>query len=186
MGLRLRVVVSGLNILLAAGWLARGMNHYGFQKLLGNEGRIRAWRLLGATIEDGVRIGPRVRIRAPSNVEIGAGTSIGGPLLIDSWGKVTIGRNVLINHGVSLLTGTHLVDSPDFEGDIRPVTIGDYAWLPMLIVVLPGVSIGEGAVVGTGSVVTRDVADYAVVAGNPAKVVSQRARQQYRYVPSRL
>lgn len=186
MGLRLRVVCAGLTVLHCCGWLARPMRSYAFQKLLGNEGRIHGWRLLGASIEDNVKIGPRVRIRTPSHVEIGAGTWIGGRLWIDSWGLVRIGRNVAINDDVLLLTASHLVDSPTLEGEVRPITIGDYAWLPTRIVILPGVSIGEAAVVGTGSVVARDVAEYTVVAGNPAKVISRRARQQFRYVPSEI
>jgi maltose O-acetyltransferase len=127
-----------------------------------------------------------VRIRKPGKVKIGAGSSLLGHVWIDSWESVTIGRNVLINDDVMLLTAGHDVDSPTFEGDASPITIGDYAWLPTRIVVLPGVSIGEAAVVGTGAVVAHDVEEYTVVAGNPAKLVSQRARQQYRYVPSQL
>jgi len=123
-------------------------------------------------------------MRNPNKVQIGAGTAILGDLYIDAWEPVTIGRNVLINDEVLLLTGTHYLDSPTFAGYGRAITIGDHAWLPHRIVVLPGVSIGAAAVVGTGAVVTRDVAEYTVVAGNPAKFVSHRARQQYTYVPS--
>jgi acetyltransferase-like isoleucine patch superfamily enzyme len=69
---------------------------------------------------------------------------------------------------------------------VRPITIGDYAWLPLRIVVLPGVAIGYGAVVGTGSVVTHDVPPHTVVAGNPARVIGTRREVDFTYVPSEL
>ena len=62
--------------------------------------------------------------------------------------------------------------------------IGDYVWLPQRIILLPGVQIGDAAVVGTGSVVTRDVPPYAVVAGNPARIIRERAHLPFRYVPT--
>jgi maltose O-acetyltransferase len=162
------------------------MNQYGFRKLLGNRARIHAWRLLGSTIDDDVVIGPGVRIRIPSNVTIGAGTLIAGRAWIDSWAPVRIGRNVLVDDDLMLLTASHLVDSLDFEADVRPISIGDYAWLPVRIIVLPGVTVGEAAVIGSGSVVTHDVPPYSVAAGTPARVKGERARHLYRYVPSRL
>lgn len=177
---------SLLKLLRLTRMLTHSMNLYGFKKLLGNEGRCYAWQLLGASIAENARIGPRVRIRNPSNITIGTGTAIIGRAWIDSWGPVHIGRNVLLNDDVSLLTASHVVNSVDLVEDVRPITIGNYAWLPQRIIVLPGVSIGESAVVGTGSVVTRDVPEYTVVAGNPALVVSKRERQAFRYVPSNL
>jgi maltose O-acetyltransferase len=161
------------------------MNQYGFRKLLGNRGRIGAWRLLGSTIDDDVVIGPGVRIRIPSNVTIGAGTLIAGRAWIDSWAPVRIGRNVLVDDDLMLLTASHFVDSRDFEADIRPISIGDHVWLPVRIIVLPGVTVGEAAVIGSGSVVTHDVPPYSVAAGSPARVRGERARHPYRYVPSR-
>jgi len=157
-----------------------------FRKLLGNAGRVQAWRLLGSSIDDDVVIGPRVRMRIPSNVTIGAGTLIAGRAWIDSWAPVRIGRNVLVNDDLLLLTASHLVDSPDFEADVRPISIGDHAWLPVRIIVLPGVTVGEAAVIGSGSVVSRDIPAYSVAAGSPARVTGERARRPYRYIPSRL
>lgn len=162
------------------------MRQYAFQKLLGNDGRIHAWRLLGASIAENVKMGPRVRIRWPAKVEVGAGTWIGGRMWIDSWDTVKIGRNVAINDDVMLLTASHRLDLPTFDGVTAPITIGDYVWLPTRIIILRGVAIGEAAVVGTGAVVSDDVMEYTVVAGNPAKLVGQRPRQEFRYVPSEM
>jgi maltose O-acetyltransferase len=102
---------------------------------------------------------------------------------IESFAEVRIGRNVLMNDA-DIYSAQHDINHPRFAAQRRPVTIGDYAWLPHKIILLPGVRIGNYAVVGTGSVVSRDVPDYAVAVGNPARVVKERARIRYTYVPS--
>jgi acetyltransferase-like isoleucine patch superfamily enzyme len=83
---------------------------------------------------------------------------------------------VLIGPNVQIYAATHPLDGAVRQGTRgpelgRPVTIGSDAFIGGACVILPGVSIGEHAVVGAGSVVTRDVPPYAVVAGNPARVV---------------
>ena len=123
-------------------------------------------------------------MRVPSQVSIGAGSKLGGRVWIDSWGEVSIGSNVIMDGDIDLLTTQHFVDHPRFKGERRFVAIGDYVWLPLKVIVLPGVTIGDYAVVGTGSVVTTDVAPYNVVAGNPARVIKERARIDYQYIPS--
>jgi maltose O-acetyltransferase len=168
------------------GLLSRLVQLYPYRKALGVAGRRRAWTALGARIDPDCDLGPRVVMRFAENVSIGSGTSIGGRTFIDAWGKVTIGRNCLINGDVDLLTAGHDIDSPDFAGDIRPITIGDHAWLPRHIIVLPGVSIGRRAVIGTGAVVTKDVPDSGVAVGNPAEIVRRRADVELRYVPTRF
>lgn len=122
----------------------------------------------------------------PHNLSVGDGSHIGQRVELASWAKITIGRDVIINTDVSLLTGSHDVNSPVFEGKVSPITIGDHAWLPKQIQVLPGVRIGECAVIGTGAVVVSDVPDYAIFAGNPARQVGERKRQTYTYRPTRL
>ena len=84
------------------------------------------------------------------------------------------------------LSTQHLLDHPRFKGDRRSISIGDYVWMPLKIVVLPGVSIGNYAVIGTGSVVASDVPEYGVAVGNLASVIKERARVEYKYVPSGL
>lgn len=82
--------------------------------------------------------------------------------------RVTIGRRVVINDGVVLLTATHSLKEPNWSHKKLPIEISDYAWIATSAIVLPGVSIGRGAVVGAGAVVRQDVPDYAIVSGNPA------------------
>jgi maltose O-acetyltransferase len=174
--------LGAISILGRLGLLPRAMQRRAFRKLLGPH-RLAAWRRLGATIGDDVSIGPDVTMRLAANVSIGDGTSIGGRTWIDSWGPVRIGRNCLMSDRIDLLTAGHHLDSPTFDGDTRFIEIGDYVWMPMQIVVLPGVRIGNRAVIGTGSVVSRDVPENAVVAGNPARVVNERPVVDFRYVP---
>lgn len=166
------------------GMLARLVRLEPFRRLLGAAGRRAAFVRLGADIAPEVFIGHGVYIRFPQNVSIGSGTRVSGRCRIESWGNVTIGRCCMFNDDVLLLTAQHDIDSVDFGDDVRPILIGDYVWLPQRIIVLPGVHIGDAAVVGTGSVVTRDVPPYAVVAGNPASVIRDRARLPFRYVPT--
>jgi acetyltransferase-like isoleucine patch superfamily enzyme len=165
------------------GRLGRVMAWYPVRRLLGPHGRRAAWCVLGADIADSVWMGPGVQLRLPRNVTIGAGTKLGGRVMIESFAEVKIGRNVLMND-TDVYSAQHDINHPRFAAQRRGVTIGDYAWLPHKIIILPGVAIGNYAVVGTGSVVSRDVPDYGVAVGNPARVVKQRARIRYTYVPS--
>jgi acetyltransferase-like isoleucine patch superfamily enzyme len=155
--------------------LGKLMWYFAFRKLIGDEARLIAYRALGAVIGDEVYIGARTMIRSPKNVTIGDGSRI-EVAKIEAWGPVTIGSDVMINYEI---------DSPSFAGDTRSIEIGDHAWLPHHIRVLPGVRIGHCAVIGTGSVVTRDVPDYGVAVGSPARVVKERARVEYTYRASR-
>lgn len=157
------------------------MRYFVVRKAFGVEARLQALRCLGATIGNEVYIGARVGVRRPQNLAIGDGTSLGGKVWIDSWRRVTFGQDVIVGGEALFLTAEHDVHSPVLAPISAEITIGDHVWLPQQIIVLPGVSIGACAVVGTGSVVTKDVAPYAVVAGNPARVIGERARHAYTY-----
>lgn len=96
--------------------------------------------------------------------------------------RVTIGRRVLFGPNVQIYAATHPLDGAVRQGTAgpeygKPISIGDDVWVGGAAVICPGVSIGEGAVVGAGSVVTRDVEAFTVVAGNPARVIRQLERQ---------
>ena len=100
---------------------------------------------------------------------------------LDTRGGISIGRNVSISAGVCILTADHDPNSSEFSGRLRPVVIEDRAWIGTRAMVLPGVRIGEGAIVGAGSIVTKDVLPYTIVAGNPAKELRKRP-QNLSYV----
>ena len=87
---------------------------------------------------------------------------------------IRTGEDVSIGPEAAILTLGHDPNSASFEDRGAPVVIGDRVWIAYRAVVLPGVTIGEGAVVAAGAVVTKDVPPFSVVAGNPARVVRQR------------
>jgi acetyltransferase-like isoleucine patch superfamily enzyme len=89
---------------------------------------------------------------------------------------IHVGDNVSIGPEATILTLGHDPRSPVFEDRGGAVTIGDRAWIGYRAIILPGVEIGEGAVVGAGAVVTRDVPPYTIVAGNPAAKIGDRPR----------
>ena len=107
-------------------------------------------------------------------VIIGKNTVINWDCMLYVTGGVVIGENVSIGAGVWLITGTHDMNHPQFIDTYRPIVIGDFVWIGMRATILAGVTIGEGAVVMAGAMVTRDVPPYAVVGGVPARVISQR------------
>jgi acetyltransferase-like isoleucine patch superfamily enzyme len=110
---------------------------------------------------------------------VGDGSWIGQQCFLHAGGGLTIGRNVGIGPGVKILTSQHTEggrDVPILHAPVAfsPVVIDDDADLGVGAVVLPGVTIGRGAQIGAGAVVTRDVPAYAVAAGSPARVLRER------------
>lgn len=87
---------------------------------------------------------------------------------------VVVGDDVSIGPQATILTLGHDPQSPQFADKGGPVTIGDRAWIGYGALVLPGVTIGQGAVVAAGAVVTKDVAPYTIVGGNPARPIGER------------
>jgi len=89
---------------------------------------------------------------------------------------IRVGNDVSIGPEASILTLGHDTQSPDFADKGGDVVIGDRVWICFRAIILPGVAIGEGAVVAAGAVVSRDVAPYTIVAGSPAKPVGTRTK----------
>jgi acetyltransferase-like isoleucine patch superfamily enzyme len=131
---------------------------------------------LGFELGPKATIGMGVRFYRVGNIILGTGTVINRNCIIDNRGLVSIGSNVSISRGVKIYTGGHDIRSKLFEMAIKPVHLGDRAVVFSECIILPGVTIGEGAVVHAGSVVARSVKPYEVVAGNPASVVGQRQK----------
>lgn len=149
--------------------------------LLARRSNLR-WR--GCCIGKMTVVSPLVLRGSPSTLEIGDGSII-GRVEIHLLDRVTIGANAVVNDGVKLLTGSHDVHCIDYKHETKEITIGDYAWVATDAIILLGVTIGRGAVVGAGAVVSRDVSAGSIVAGNPAKVVGRRDHTELRYMPSR-
>ena len=117
--------------------------------------------------------GSKARVDYPWNVSIGH-SSVDNGAWVYALAKITIGDNVCIGEDVRLLTGSHDVESPHFDLVIKSITVGDNVWIATGAIILPGVKIGEGAVVAAGAVVTKDVEPWTVVGGNPAKFIKKR------------
>jgi maltose O-acetyltransferase len=114
-------------------------------------------------------------------VSIGKGSVINHSCLLYTTGGLIIGENVSISSGTWLVTGTHDMNDPLFPDRYLPIVIGNYAWIGIRATILAGVTIGEGAVVMAGAMVTRDVPPYTVVGGVPARVISHRTQQNLSY-----
>ena len=135
---------------------------------------------LGAKLDKNVVVYHNAEIRAPFMLKIGEGTIIGDHAILDSRSGLTIGKNVNLSSNVSIWTLQHDHRDPLFgypPSHKRLFTvIEDRVWLGCNVIVLPGVTIGEGAVCCAGSVITKDVEPYSVVAGIPAKKVNERPK----------
>jgi acetyltransferase-like isoleucine patch superfamily enzyme len=117
-----------------------------------------------------------VRFSNTVSFEMGANSVINEGCRLRNGGGIKIGQNVCVSPWVKLLTADHDVQSVTFAGRIRPIVIEDYAFIGAGAIILGGVRIGEGAVVSAGSVVTRSVDAYSIVAGAPAHQIGQRHR----------
>jgi acetyltransferase-like isoleucine patch superfamily enzyme len=117
-------------------------------------------------------------LEKPRRIVIGDHTLVNPRCILDGREGLTIGSNVDIAMEVAIFTLGHDIRDPDYKVKGGPVTIGDRACVFSRATILPGVTVGEGAVVAAGSVVARDVPPYTVVAGNPARKIGDRPRDQ--------
>jgi acetyltransferase-like isoleucine patch superfamily enzyme len=140
---------------------------------------------------DGVKIGRKVHIHMgtqffdPTKVSIGEGTIIGQNAFLDGRDKLTIGKHVDIASDVLIYNSEHDINSEDFRPINGAVEFGDYVFIGPRAIILPGVKIGKGAVVAAGAVVTKDVNEFEIVGGVPAKVIGERKNREPKYVLGR-
>lgn len=144
---------------------------------------VRQWYLsfIGMKMDGPVRFYPGFHIRAAKKIHIGSGVSIGPRVLLDGRMGLEIGDSAVIAYDAVIWSLNHDYNDVDFAGKGAPVKIGPYAWICSRSVILPGITVGEGAVVATGAVVTKDVPPYAIVGGVPAKVIGHRDEKKYKY-----
>jgi maltose O-acetyltransferase len=95
---------------------------------------------------------------------------------LDNRYGIHIGNNVSIGHNTKIYTGGHDLDSPSFSMTGKPVVIDDYVAILSNVLIMPGVHIKKGAVILPGAVVTKDIAEYGIAGGNPAKVLRFRSK----------
>jgi len=110
----------------------------------------------------------------PSGITIGQNTIIGDHCFLDGRAPLTIGNHVDIASQVLIYNDEHDINSPDFSNSFNPVTINDYVFIGPRAIILPGVTIGKGAVVAAGAVVTKNIPEFEVWGGIPAQKISIR------------
>jgi maltose O-acetyltransferase len=115
----------------------------------------------------------------PENIQIGDNNFIGNNVIISAFDKIVIGNNCAIAAECKIISGNHgyhdtekIINNQPMVS--KPIFIGSNVWMGYEVIVLPGVSIGNGVVIGAGSVVTKSIPDNAVAVGNPARIISYR------------
>lgn len=160
-------------------WLKRIYNIFGLMTLAYRRSYYRALGIKSGPLTIFCRLdlnGSGKRLRVGDSSFIGDGVHFA---LHD---EIQIGNFVCINSNVHFLSASHSLTDPLWRMKTGKIIVNDYAWIAYNAIILPGVTIGRGAVVGAGAVVSRDVPDFAVVAGNPARVVSSRCTN-FEYSP---
>jgi acetyltransferase-like isoleucine patch superfamily enzyme len=167
--MKFRLIASEL-LLYLANHLVNTFPFYAARRLFYN-------RLFNLKISRTASVHMGLKLMIRGGIEIGEHSVINRDCTLDGRGKLTIGKNVSISPEVMILTAEHAVQDPGFAGVEKPIVIHDYVWIGSRAVILPGVTLGEGAVVAAGAVVTKDVPDYAIVGGVPARQIGNRNRQ---------
>lgn len=129
---------------------------------------------------------------ASENIVIGNNVYIGPKSSFYGYGSIEIGDGTIIAHKVEIQTRNHNYDSADLKSIPydkkyihKKVIIEENVWIGSNVLIIPGVTVGEGSVVAMGAVVTKDVPSFAVVGGNPAKVIKYRDKEKYRELKER-
>lgn len=126
----------------------------------------------------GARIEPRAYFHTGRTIHLGAYSSIGENARLH--GTVKIGDHVMMGEDVMIISQNHAFARTDITMDEQgflpdqPVEIGNDVWIGSKAIILPGVKVGDGAIIGAGAVVTKDVPSFAIVGGSPARVLKMR------------
>ena len=137
--------------------------------------------LAGVKIGQGTTIHMGTKFFNPQGVSVGEDTMIGDRAFLDGREKLIIGSHVDIASEVMVYNSQHDINDEYFRAINAKVEIGDYVFIGPRSIILPGVTIGRGAIVAAGAVVTRDVDDYKMVGGVPAKEIGERQNKDLHY-----
>jgi putative colanic acid biosynthesis acetyltransferase WcaF len=131
-------------------------------------------RLFGARIGHNVHVYPGVSIWAPWNLDLSDECGVANGVTLYAQGRISIGFRAVISQGSHLCAGTHDYTLPGFPLIVQPIVIGSHAWIAAESFVHPGVTIGDGCVVGARSVVIRDLPAWMLCAGHPCMPIRPR------------
>jgi len=131
-------------------------------------------RMFGATVGKGARVYSSARIWLPANLVIGERSVLGPRVRCYNQGRITIGDRVTVSQDASLCASSHDVSDPNFQLVLRPISIGDDAWIAAEAFVGPGVTVGEGTVLGARGVTARNLSSWSIYVGNPARHIKSR------------
>lgn len=143
--------------------------------------RRMVYRLEGVSIGKGSTLHTEIKFYNGHNIKIGRDTIVGEGTVLDGRGKLTIGDHVDIATEVMIYNCEHDINDPSFKAVCNSVEIGDYVFVGPRAIILPGVKIGKGAVIAAGAVVTKDVPEFAIVAGIPAQKIGERKNKTPNY-----
>jgi acetyltransferase-like isoleucine patch superfamily enzyme len=177
--MNLKGIFSELRLYLCNEWIAGVPSH-----------RVRLWfykAVMKFTIGNKSSIHMHCSFDSTKGLAIGNNCVISPKCRLDARGGIFIGNKVGISQEVIILTADHDINSTTGSGRTKGVVIADYVWIGTRATILPGVTIGKGAVVAAGAVVTKNVEPYSVVGGVPAKLMAQRNQDlNYEGVHRRL
>jgi len=136
-------------------------------------------RIQGGKVGKNVTFYPGIKINPASNIVIGNHVDLAWGVLITTKDGVEIGDRTLVGYNSMIFSANHVIPPDkgrifDSGHDKKPVSIGKDVWIGAGCIILPGVTIGDGAVIAAGSVVNKNVESFSVVGGNPAKVIKYR------------
>ncbi len=135
----------------------------------------------GMKIGSGSSVHRGLTVYDPSGIQIGEDTVVGERATLDGRGSLTIGNHVALASEVMIYNSQHDVQDEQFKPETKPVTIEDYVFIGPRAIVLPGVTIGRGAIVAAGAVVTKNVSPHTIVGGIPAREIGKRNVKDLSY-----
>ncbi len=144
---------------------------------------LHRWRrlvlnLFGARVAAGARVYGTARIWYPPHLEMAAFATMGPAVNCYNQAPIRIGRYAIVSQGAHLCAGTHDVSDPNFQLVTRPIVIGERAWIAAEAFVGPGVSVGEGTVLGARAVAMRSLDPWSIYSGNPAQKLRERVMRE--------
>ncbi|MEY4473289.1 MAG: hypothetical protein RL671_1593 [Pseudomonadota bacterium] len=141
---------------------------------------LHGWRRLvlkvfGAKVGPGVRVHGSARIWLPMNLELGENCLIGPAVNLYNQGQIIVGARSVISQGAHVCASSHDIADPNFQLILRPIRIGEGAWVASEAFVGPGVTVGDRAVIGARAALFDDATADGVYLGNPACLIKQRS-----------